>query len=89
MSARHGLAADVLVVIRFAADDAAQRDEARVALHVGPRFHGADGEADQGRHLEHSGHGESRVGNAGLVQDLRGARGQGVGDLVVEGALRR
>ena len=41
---------DVFVMVGLAADDAAQRDEARVGLRRRRGVHGVDGEADRARH---------------------------------------
>ncbi len=68
-----GLAANVFVVIGLAADDAAERDEARVALRSRAKLHGAQREAHARGHLEGAGYGKAFVGRPLLIQDRRGA----------------
>ena len=67
--------ADEFVMVGFAADDAAQRDEP-----VEPSA-AAQGEADRLRQFEGAGDVEDFEGRAGLAQDALGAPGQAIHDL--------
>src|SRR5713226_6763786 len=77
------LAADIVVMRRLAADDAAERDiavEARLARAVRLRF---DGKPDRRRDLEGSRHGEALIARAGGVERGDRALGQLVRDMRV------
>src|SRR6185437_9949869 len=82
LQAARALAADIVVMGRLAADDAAERDIAVEATAdiVAARL---DGDADRGGYLEGAGHGEALVAGAARVERLDGAARQLFGDMRV------
>src|SRR5262245_30739065 len=70
---------------RLATNDAAERHRTLVGL--AGALPGVEGDGDRGRHLERSRHAHAVEDRAGFAQRARGAREQGVGDILVETRL--
>src|SRR5215469_11683489 len=76
-------AADIIVVRRLAADDAAECDVAVKACFTRAARLGLDGKADGGGNLEGTGHGETLVARPGRIERRDCAARQLVGDMRV------
>ncbi len=70
---------------RLAANDAAERDRALVGL--AGTLGGVERHRDGGRDLERARHAHALVHRTGFLQRARGAREQGIGDVLVEARL--
>jgi len=70
---------------RLAANDAAERD--RALVRPARAFGGIERNRDSRRHFERARHADALEDHARFLQRTRGAREQGVGDILVEARL--